>query len=105
MLFFLTVIGVSMAGMMLTFVTFRLVAGGEDTTEEYAPRSRPREVPPEQFLLNDPKGIAPRPEASVPERLSQVERHVRLEHSAAEKFLEVPTAESLHARPTSQLED
>jgi hypothetical protein len=104
MLLFLTVIGVSMAGMMLTFVAFRLVAGGEDT-EEYAPRSGPRGVPTEQFFLNEPEGIASRTEASVLERLSQVERHVRLEHSAAEKFLEVPTAESLYARPTSQLED
>jgi hypothetical protein len=104
MLSFLTVLGVSMAGMMLTFVAFRLVAGGEDT-EEYAPRSGTGRVPTEQFFLNDPEGTASHSGASVPERLSQVERHVRLEHSAAEKFLEVPTAKSLHARPTSPLED
>ena len=35
--------------------------------------------------------------------LLQIERHVRLEQAAAESFLEMPTAESLHRRTVSPL--
>lgn len=33
----------------------------------------------------------------------QIERHIRLEQAAAEAFLAVPTAESLHSRTSSPL--
>jgi len=35
--------------------------------------------------------------------LLQIERHVRLEQAAAESFLQLPTAESLHSRTASPL--
>jgi len=65
---------------------------------------------PERFFARDtaPALSAPPPTVTVPRvpievLLAQIERHVRLEHAAAESFLFDPTAESLHSRTTSPL--
>jgi hypothetical protein len=65
---------------------------------------------PERFFAHDtaPSASLPVPVASVPRipievLLAQIERHVRLEHAAAESFLYDPTVESLHSRTTSPL--
>jgi len=65
---------------------------------------------PERFFARDtaPAIAAPPPAVTVPSvpievLLAQIERHVRLEHAAAESFLFDPTAESLHSRTTSPL--
>lgn len=101
---FLTVLAVSMVGMMLTLVAFQMVAG-EEEIEEDLPRSKMLPVPAGQFFLHEADQLESGSETPVSAPLHQLERHVRSEHFAAEEFLEVPTAESLHARPTSPLED
>jgi hypothetical protein len=65
---------------------------------------------PERFFARDtaPTASVPGPVTTVPRvpievLLAQIERHVRLEHAAAESFLYDPTAESLHSRTTSPL--
>ena len=65
---------------------------------------------PERFFARDtaPTINVPPPVVTVPRvpievLLAQIERHVRLEHAAAESFLYDPTVESLHSRTTSPL--
>ena len=65
---------------------------------------------PERFFARDtaPAFSVPPPVVNVPRVpievfLAQIERHVRLEHAAAESFLLDPTVESLHGRTTSPL--
>jgi hypothetical protein len=65
---------------------------------------------PERFFARDtaPTINVPPPAVAVPRvpievLLAQIERHVRLEHAAAESFLYDPTVESLHSRTTSPL--
>jgi len=65
---------------------------------------------PERFFARDtaPTINVPPPAVTVPRvpievLLAQIERHVRLEHAAAESFLYDPTVESLHSRTTSPL--
>ena len=65
---------------------------------------------PERFFARDtaPTANVPPPVVTVPRipievLLAQIERHVRLEHAAAESFLYDPTVESLHSRTTSPL--
>lgn len=45
----------------------------------------------------------PTPSVPIEVLLAQIERHVRLEHAAAESFIDFPTAESLHCRTMSPL--
>lgn len=71
---------------------------------------RPDLKPGRDLALDPPRFFAgdaarPRTGAEVPIEvvLSQIERHVRLEQAAAESFLELPTAESLHSKTSSPL--
>lgn len=59
---------------------------------------------PARFFVNAP-GLpkAARTEVPIEALLLQIENHVRLEHAAAECFLESPTAAVLHSRTTSAL--
>jgi len=100
---FLTVLAVSLAGMMLTLVAFQMLAGEEDG--EDLPGERRLSVPTGRFFLNEADELGSGSGAEVSAPLKQLEMHVRSEHSAAEKFLEIPTAESLHARPIPAPED
>jgi hypothetical protein len=74
-----------------------------------APRDKARlETRPEQKLVLAPPRFfgdvadpARTPGVPVETVLSQIERHIRLEQAAAESFVDVPTAESLHSRTPS----
>jgi hypothetical protein len=59
---------------------------------------------PERFFV-EPQALPVAAHARVPIEalLLQIENHVRLEHAAAECFLEAPTASLLHSRTMSQL--
>jgi hypothetical protein len=49
------------------------------------------------------EGVAVLREADVAALVLRIERHIRLEQAAAEAFLLLPTAESLHSRTASPL--
>jgi len=59
----------------------------------------PVELPPNRFFAAD----ARTPLLSDEQFRLHVERHVRLEHAAAESFVYAPTVESLHSRSISTL--
>lgn len=59
-----------------------------------------REPAPGRFFADRPVAVS-YDRAHLESLLLQLERHVRVEQAAAESFLENPTAESLHYRPSS----
>jgi hypothetical protein len=57
---------------------------------------------PERFFVDPPAlPVAARTRVPIEALLLQIENHVRLEHAAAECFLESPNASLLHSRTTS----
>ena len=97
MLMFLSLL---LTGLIVTAVCAALLSAS-------APAEKPSlqpgiEVQPSRFFAAD---IAPvvAPQVMPAEMLlSQIERHVRLEQAAAERFVRVPTIESLHAPTESK---
>ena len=72
------------------------VAPVEKETIQAASRAR--------FFVNPPRvPVAELPRVPIEALLLQIENHVRLEHAAAECFLEAPTASLLHSRTMSTL--
>ncbi len=60
-------------------------------------------VPERFFVEPQPLPVAAHTRVPIEALLLQIENHVRLEHAAAECFLEAPTASLLHSRTMSQL--
>ena len=61
-------------------------------------------VMPSRFFVAEAAPQDPQiPRVSLEVLLAQIERHVRLEHAAAESFLDFPTSETLHSRTASPL--
>jgi len=61
-------------------------------------------VTPARFFVNPPVlPVAARTRVPIEALLLQIENHVRLEHAAAECFLESPNASLLHSRTISTL--
>jgi hypothetical protein len=59
---------------------------------------------PARFFVRPPSlPRAARTEVPIEALLLQIENHVRLEHAAAEYFLESPNPSALHSRTTSPL--
>ena len=88
-------------GLAVCVIGFGIASRGEE--EEQPQPSDGVSIPPAQFFLDDiPSAASP---ARVPADLLmlQLECHVRLEQAAAEAFVDLPTAEILHARTTSPL--
>jgi hypothetical protein len=56
-----------------------------------------------QFFASEVESVTPRPQIPLEVLLSHIERHVRLEQAAAQSFLSVPSADSLHSRTESPL--
>lgn len=98
----LVVLSLWFLGMMLTALAF-WAAAGEGDAEEAPVASRELWVPAEQFFLGEAEGLVPSSGSLVAVSLLQLERHVRLEHAAAERFLRVLTVESLYAPTSSPL--
>jgi hypothetical protein len=107
---FLMVLFVSLLCLALTALAFS-AATREDGTAGGATPARRAETPApavSRFFaesagptvaLNGRAGLVAAPEAL----LLQIEQHIRLEHAAAEAFLERPTPQALHTRTTSPL--
>ena len=84
----------SMFGLAVTCLAFGAATRGEPTKEK--PVVRPAMPAPRFFV--DPASRVP-----IEALLLQIENHVRLEHAAAESFMEHPNPALLHSRTTSSL--
>jgi hypothetical protein len=92
------------AVMSLLGVGVSALAFAAATRSPAEPPQRPAEKPvlSASRFFADERSPAPG-EAEVAAIVLQIEQHVRLEQAAAEAFLRVPTAESLHSRTASRL--
>ena len=84
----------SMFGLAVTCMAFGAATRGEQTAEQ--PTIKPA-LPAPQFF------VEPGVRVPIEALLLQIENHVRLEHAAAESFLQTPTSALLHSRTTSSL--
>jgi hypothetical protein len=95
----------SFLGVIVCAGLFAAATANERALQAYGER-RPALGAP-RFFADDPatRASAPPPAAQVPLEvlLLQIERHVRLEHAAAESFHMYPTPEALHVRTSSPL--
>ena len=87
----------SMFGLAVTCLAFGAATRGEPTTEK--PAVKPA-LPAPRFFVEPP---AAHTRVPIEALLLQIENHVRLEHAAAESFLQTPNPALLHSRTTSAL--
>jgi hypothetical protein len=101
---FLMALALSLLGVAVSAMTFGAATGdaGEHPVEPARP-SRPAAREAEQGFFVSHGSTAPEPEVPIDALLLAIERHVRLEHAAAEAFHQAPTPESLHIRTASTL--
>lgn len=101
---FLVALFTCIFGLGVSVIAFGIATRDDRAEEEEQPQpSDGVFIPPAQFFLDDIPS-APSPSRVPPGLLMlQLERHVRLEQAAAEAFLDLPTAEILHARTASPL--
>lgn len=98
----LTILMASVIVLMLCGAIF----AGVNRDERKAPEIKPdlRLVPePARFFAKDASEGASQQPVPVEVLLSRIEHHIRLEQAAAETFLDVPNAETLHSRTVSPL--
>ena len=84
----------SMFGLAVTCLAFGAATRGEPAKEKLAVKPA---LPAPRFFV-DPVNRVP-----IEALLLQIENHVRLEHAAAESFLQSPNPALLHSRTTSAL--
>jgi hypothetical protein len=95
----------SLFGMAVVCLAFGAATRTEESETVPQPQPQPAARPaPTRFFVAQPATPAPLA-ARVPIEalLLQIENHVRLEHAAAESFVEYPTAALLHSRTISTL--
>jgi len=98
----------SMFGLAVACLAFGAATRQPEETEAAAPAIGKAAVKasaaPARFFVNRPVvPLAARTEVPIEALLLQIENHVRLEHAAAECFVEAPNASRLHSRTTSPL--
>ena len=96
---FLMALVLSVLGAGVSALAFAAATRGADDVPQPQPLPAPR--PAARFFADEQK-VAPH-ELDVVRVVLQIERHIRLEQAAAEAFLALPTAESLHIRTASPL--
>ncbi len=102
---FLMVACIAMFGLGVTCMAFGAAAGPQRDDAEPLPKPEPvKAAVPARFFARGAE-IPLTLHAKVPLEvlMFQIENHVRLEHAAAESFIEFPSAEILHSRTVSQL--
>jgi hypothetical protein len=100
---FLMALALSLLGVAVSTMAFAAATRGEPTGP--ADAARPRTVAAlgaGQTFFIEPDPVQDR-QVPVAALLLQIERHVRLEHAAAEAFQQAPTPELLHVRTASPL--
>ncbi len=103
MAMFLILLLAGFATTVIAALLFAQLAQPEHTADRDRVDSIPDNVvvlPPGRFFAGDLAGApGPKP-VPVEALLRQIEHHIRLEQAAAESFLDVPSADSLHS-PTA----
>lgn len=89
---------ICLLGVMVTVLLFAVAMRPKDEGEAVAPPKKPA-TSPEGFFMEEETDPPSEPEAPTNSLLSKLERHIRMEHKAAETFLEGPSVDTLHARP------
>jgi hypothetical protein len=101
---FLVLACMSLFGLALSAIAFGAATRGTENEPQPPPEKRKPVALPSQFFAHDLEPVAASgTQVPIEVLLLQIERHVRLEQAAAESFLELPTAESLHSRTLSPL--
>jgi len=90
----------SLLGAAVSAVAFSAATRGADDLPARRTDEKPAARTPRFFA--DERTIT-RPELDTVSMVLQIERHIRLEQAAAEAFLALPTAQSLHSRTASPL--
>jgi hypothetical protein len=92
MIMFLTILLASVPVLLLAAIALKSSSPpGRESTER-----RKVDLPASRFFAEEPVADAP---SRLPRELvlSQIERHFRTEHAAAEQFLALPSEESLYS--------
>jgi hypothetical protein len=106
---FLMVMVLSLLGAAVSAVAFSAATRGVDDVPERRAEARPSALrADDKPAVRAPRFFADertitRPELDTVSMVLQIERHIRLEQAAAEAFLALPTAQSLHSRTASPL--
>lgn len=98
MVLVLSVVGVLVSGVLFAAATREPGQSGAAVFGALAARDEER-----FFMLRPAVRPAPPVRVAADALVLQIERHVRLEHAAAEAFLQFPTFEALHMRTLSPL--
>ena len=94
----------SLFGLAVTCLAFGAATRSKGEPEPVLePKKVRQEAPARFFAPSLPAVPVDRPRVPIEALLLQIESHVRLEHAAAESFLEAPTASLLHSRTMSPL--
>jgi hypothetical protein len=104
MVMLLMALCIAMFGVAVSALAFGAATRGNEN-QVAAPAEEALSVEPSRFFVEHVPATAapPMPRVPIEVLLAQIERHVRLEHAAAESFIDFPTAESLHCRTMSPL--
>ena len=98
---FIMSLSLCLLGFAVCVLTFAAAMGrNEDEESERASQPGTKE---EQFFLGEVHPPAPQPGEPANALLLRLRAHVRSEQAAAEAFLDLPNAESLHAPTESPL--
>lgn len=98
---FLTVLSLSLAGVLVSGVLFAVATRERDGLGAHPAFSAAAAVDEERFfMLRPPAGER---EGGGEALVLQIERHVRLERAVAEAFLQFPSVDALRARTLSPL--
>ncbi len=102
---FLMAVCISLFGLAVTAAAFGAATQREQMQEDALPeRETAAKVVPAHFFAEDVVVPAqPMPRVPIEALLLQIDSHVRLEHAAAESFLQYPTTALLHSRTCSPL--
>lgn len=90
---------ISVFGLAVACLAFGAATRPEATAVKAAPALQPSKPAPRFFAA---KPVTPQM-VPIEALLLQIENHVRLEHAAAESYVEFPTASLLHSKTTSTL--
>jgi hypothetical protein len=100
---FLMLLSLSVVGVLVCGVLF--AAATRDLRRRDGPGLSPAGIPDEERFFMPRPAVRPGPPVRVTSDalVLQIERHVRLEHAAAEAFLQFPTVEALRMQTLSPL--
>ena len=101
---FLMALALSLLGVTVSAIAFAAAAhnGPGEPGPEAPSKREPLAAPSDGFFIEAPSPVMAT-QVPIEVLLLQIERHVRLEHAAAEAFQQAPTPELLHIRTASPL--